>query len=220
MLAPFPVDVVKAVMNEVSSAAALSSLPAHWALIRKWPARTCLMCVSFSAPPPPKRAPTTALSMRSKSMTSELEELGKSASCRFFCAATAAFSLTAPFHVPSFPILWWISRQWTKVSSRCSYFVPDCFLPACSGWMKLLLLRLFDLDLWTEWVPFTLFLVLCCRHACRTLHCWENAWTFMWKHLFAPIVVCSAQKIPAVHVHSMVLLLARPWVKKRTVHPS
>uniref|UniRef100_A0A8C6NW22 SH3 and multiple ankyrin repeat domains 2 n=1 Tax=Nothobranchius furzeri TaxID=105023 RepID=A0A8C6NW22_NOTFU len=30
------------------------------------------------APPPPKRAPTTALSMRSKSMTSELEELGKS----------------------------------------------------------------------------------------------------------------------------------------------
>ena len=31
----------------------------------------------LSAPPPPKRAPTTALSMRSKSMTSELEELGK-----------------------------------------------------------------------------------------------------------------------------------------------
>ncbi|KAG7267705.1 hypothetical protein CRUP_020258 [Coryphaenoides rupestris] len=30
-----------------------------------------------SAPPPPKRAPTTALSMRSKSMTSELEELDK-----------------------------------------------------------------------------------------------------------------------------------------------
>uniref|UniRef100_A0A672F872 SH3 and multiple ankyrin repeat domains 2a n=1 Tax=Salarias fasciatus TaxID=181472 RepID=A0A672F872_SALFA len=30
------------------------------------------------APPPPKRAPTTALSMRSKSMTSELEELGES----------------------------------------------------------------------------------------------------------------------------------------------
>uniref|UniRef100_A0A3P8RLB2 PDZ domain-containing protein n=1 Tax=Amphiprion percula TaxID=161767 RepID=A0A3P8RLB2_AMPPE len=29
------------------------------------------------APPPPKRAPTTALSMRSKSMTSELEELDK-----------------------------------------------------------------------------------------------------------------------------------------------
>ena len=28
-------------------------------------------------PPPPKRAPTTALSMRSKSMTSELEEMGK-----------------------------------------------------------------------------------------------------------------------------------------------
>lgn len=30
------------------------------------------------APPPPKRAPTTALTLRSKSMTSELEELGKS----------------------------------------------------------------------------------------------------------------------------------------------
>ncbi|KAF2979344.1 hypothetical protein EK904_012511 [Melospiza melodia maxima] len=28
------------------------------------------------APPPPKRAPTTALTLRSKSMTSELEELG------------------------------------------------------------------------------------------------------------------------------------------------
>lgn len=39
------------------------------------------MSVSLcSAPPPPKRAPTTALSMRSKSMTSELEELGKSCS--------------------------------------------------------------------------------------------------------------------------------------------
>lgn len=29
------------------------------------------------APPPPKRAPTTALTLRSKSMTSELEELDK-----------------------------------------------------------------------------------------------------------------------------------------------
>ncbi len=29
------------------------------------------------APPPPRRAPSTALSMRSKSMTSELEDLGK-----------------------------------------------------------------------------------------------------------------------------------------------
>uniref|UniRef100_A0A8C2WW23 SH3 and multiple ankyrin repeat domains 2a n=1 Tax=Cyclopterus lumpus TaxID=8103 RepID=A0A8C2WW23_CYCLU len=36
------------------------------------------------APPPPKRAPTTALSMRSKSMTSELEELGKRAPVRRF----------------------------------------------------------------------------------------------------------------------------------------
>uniref|UniRef100_A0A3P9LUP9 SH3 and multiple ankyrin repeat domains 2a n=1 Tax=Oryzias latipes TaxID=8090 RepID=A0A3P9LUP9_ORYLA len=48
------------------------------------------------APPPPKRAPTTALSMRSKSMTSELEELGKSISSWF--SRAAAFSLTASFH--------------------------------------------------------------------------------------------------------------------------
>ncbi|GLD73214.1 SH3 and multiple ankyrin repeat domains protein 2 isoform X1, partial [Lates japonicus] len=34
------------------------------------------------APPPPKRAPTTALSMRSKSMTSELEELVDKATLR------------------------------------------------------------------------------------------------------------------------------------------
>ncbi|XP_073689344.1 SH3 and multiple ankyrin repeat domains protein 2-like [Garra rufa] len=34
------------------------------------------------APPPPRRAPSTALSMRSKSMTSELEDLGKSTTLR------------------------------------------------------------------------------------------------------------------------------------------
>lgn len=46
----------------------------------KWRVFWSNQCVSLSpvAPPPPKRAPTTALSMRSKSMTSELEELGKS----------------------------------------------------------------------------------------------------------------------------------------------
>uniref|UniRef100_A0A672QUZ0 SH3 and multiple ankyrin repeat domains 2b n=1 Tax=Sinocyclocheilus grahami TaxID=75366 RepID=A0A672QUZ0_SINGR len=33
------------------------------------------------APPPPRRAPSTALSMRSKSMTSELEDLGKPSHC-------------------------------------------------------------------------------------------------------------------------------------------
>uniref|UniRef100_A0A3B5AXB9 PDZ domain-containing protein n=1 Tax=Stegastes partitus TaxID=144197 RepID=A0A3B5AXB9_9TELE len=45
------------------------------------------------APPPPKRAPTTALSMRSKSMTSELEELGKSVSvCLFFLLTMASGS--------------------------------------------------------------------------------------------------------------------------------
>ncbi|KAF4802030.1 SH3 and multiple ankyrin repeat domain 2 [Turdus rufiventris] len=38
------------------------------------------------APPPPKRAPTTALTLRSKSMTSELEELGLLSSEIGFCA--------------------------------------------------------------------------------------------------------------------------------------
>lgn len=38
----------------------------------------CIICLFISvAPPPPRRAPSTALSMRSKSMTSELEDLGK-----------------------------------------------------------------------------------------------------------------------------------------------
>uniref|UniRef100_A0A8C7Z6C0 PDZ domain-containing protein n=1 Tax=Oryzias sinensis TaxID=183150 RepID=A0A8C7Z6C0_9TELE len=36
-----------------------------------------LLSLQMLSPPPPKRAPTTALSMRSKSMTSELEELDK-----------------------------------------------------------------------------------------------------------------------------------------------
>lgn len=35
---------------------------------------------AHQAPPPPKRAPTTALTLRSKSMTAELEELGKATS--------------------------------------------------------------------------------------------------------------------------------------------
>lgn len=35
---------------------------------------------THQAPPPPKRAPTTALTLRSKSMTAELEELGKATS--------------------------------------------------------------------------------------------------------------------------------------------
>lgn len=34
-------------------------------------------CLSSTAPPPPKRAPSTTLTPRSKSMTAELEELGK-----------------------------------------------------------------------------------------------------------------------------------------------
>lgn len=37
----------------------------------------------FAAPPPPKRAPSTTLTLRSKSMTAELEELGE------YCGWTA-----------------------------------------------------------------------------------------------------------------------------------
>ncbi len=37
-------------------------------------------CLSSTAPPPPKRASSTTLTLRSKSMTSELEELGKNSS--------------------------------------------------------------------------------------------------------------------------------------------
>lgn len=48
---------------------------------RGWPL-TRAPSVHSAAPPPPKRAPTTALTLRSKSMTSELEELGKSRQSR------------------------------------------------------------------------------------------------------------------------------------------
>lgn len=34
-------------------------------------------CLFSTAPPPPKRAPSTTLTLRSKSMTAELEELGE-----------------------------------------------------------------------------------------------------------------------------------------------
>lgn len=34
-------------------------------------------CLFSAAPPPPKRSPSTTLTLRSKSMTAELEELGK-----------------------------------------------------------------------------------------------------------------------------------------------
>lgn len=49
---------------------------AGWAALR--PRSHLRLSVCPQAPPPPKRAPTTALTLRSKSMTSELEELGKS----------------------------------------------------------------------------------------------------------------------------------------------
>lgn len=47
--------------KEISSASSSSSTP----------------CLFFAAPPPPKRSPSTTLTLRSKSMTTELEELGE-----------------------------------------------------------------------------------------------------------------------------------------------
>lgn len=38
---------------------------------------TSTPCLFSTAPPPPKRAPSTTLTLRSKSMTAELEELGE-----------------------------------------------------------------------------------------------------------------------------------------------
>lgn len=50
----------------------------HLATPRKFLDKKCKMPSLFlSAPPPPKRAPSTTLTLRSKSMTAELEELGK-----------------------------------------------------------------------------------------------------------------------------------------------
>lgn len=88
-----------------------------------------LHSICSSAPPPPKRAPTTALSMRSKSMTSELEELGKrrvlrvltssSSGCRFLTSSFSSLSLSL-----SDP------RQWIKVSSHCCTNFVILFLPS------------------------------------------------------------------------------------------
>lgn len=71
----------------------------------------CMLSLRPSAPPPPKRAPTTALSMRSKSMTSELEELGKNV-------------LLWPWQAPS-DVVWG-----SNVTSLCS--VPS---PLYSHWL-------------------------------------------------------------------------------------
>lgn len=50
----------------------------HLATPRKFREKRCKMPSLFlAAPPPPKRAPSTTLTLRSKSMTAELEELGK-----------------------------------------------------------------------------------------------------------------------------------------------
>lgn len=50
----------------------------HLATPRKFLDKKSKMPSLFlSAPPPPKRAPSTTLTLRSKSMTAELEELGK-----------------------------------------------------------------------------------------------------------------------------------------------
>lgn len=65
------------------------------------------------APPPPKRAPTTALTLRSKSMTSELEELGKS----------------RPSGLPSPALLPAPGTQWDQ---------PPCSLGPCMAFARLL----------------------------------------------------------------------------------
>uniref|UniRef100_A0A8C2WRR6 SH3 and multiple ankyrin repeat domains 2a n=1 Tax=Cyclopterus lumpus TaxID=8103 RepID=A0A8C2WRR6_CYCLU len=65
------------------------------------------------APPPPKRAPTTALSMRSKSMTSELEELGKRAPVRRFADDKAS------------PVDMKIATIKPRPSSRCLVTAAD-----------------------------------------------------------------------------------------------
>lgn len=65
------------------------------------------------APPPPKRAPTTALTLRSKSMTSELEELGKS----------------RPSGLPSPALLPAPGTQWDQ---------PLCSLRPCMAFARLL----------------------------------------------------------------------------------
>ncbi|KFO76496.1 SH3 and multiple ankyrin repeat domains protein 3, partial [Cuculus canorus] len=50
--------------------------------------------VRKKAPPPPKRAPSTTLTLRSKSMTAELEELGK--------PGTGSHTAVVTFHSPTF----------------------------------------------------------------------------------------------------------------------
>uniref|UniRef100_A0A8C2Q360 SH3 and multiple ankyrin repeat domains 3a n=1 Tax=Cyprinus carpio TaxID=7962 RepID=A0A8C2Q360_CYPCA len=51
--------------------------------------------VRKKAPPPPKRAPSTTLTLRSKSMTAELEELGKNSSNKQTCYSTEEDRLSA-----------------------------------------------------------------------------------------------------------------------------
>lgn len=103
------------------------------------------MSVSLcSAPPPPKRAPTTALSMRSKSMTSELEELGKSCSFDF---GNLQWQMGASVSQKIFfvPLShdWLISQKWIKVSRWCCItfchpLCPTAYSFAHSGWLRLL----------------------------------------------------------------------------------
>ncbi|XP_044534407.1 SH3 and multiple ankyrin repeat domains protein 3 [Gracilinanus agilis] len=53
------------------------------------------------APPPPKRAPSTTLTLRSKSMTAELEELEEKRESHAFLGRLAAESTKAP--TPAYP---------------------------------------------------------------------------------------------------------------------
>lgn len=82
------------------------------------------------APPPPKRAPTTALTLRSKSMTSELEELGK---CRLQptlaqrpACPRAGLAEPQPVHgPPACPL----APLPAPVPGRMSGSLPECGLP-------------------------------------------------------------------------------------------
>lgn len=54
-------------------------------------------CLFSTAPPPPKRAPSTTLTLRSKSMTAELEELGE---YQKPCIQILLYALLSHFHFP------------------------------------------------------------------------------------------------------------------------
>lgn len=56
-------------------------------------------CLFSTAPPPPKRAPSTTLTLRSKSMTAELEELGE-----YQKPCIKKFYTILFYHISAFPL--------------------------------------------------------------------------------------------------------------------